>query len=71
MEKIVKESGGGAKKGAGPPMAGMMGGGKSTSTLPPIYENLQTTPFTNIKVPADGPVKLELTSQSSGPPGKK
>jgi len=71
MEKnAAKKSGG---PGSGPPkvgpQAGPPGGGPKT-LLPQQYASPSTTPFKGIKVPTDGPVKLELTgAEAGGPPG--
>lgn len=74
MEKMAKESAkasGTGGKGGGPPgmNVGKASGG-SNSLLPQVYATPQTTPFTGIKVPADGPIKLDMSSSGGGgPPG--
>jgi len=74
MIKNAKESSASSGPPKGPPMPGSQTGGSGVKTmLPKEYASPTTTPFKNIKVPTDGPVKLELTGGGgpAGPPGAK
>ena len=58
---------GNQSKGGPPGMMMSMGGGNAGSSakseLPEIYASIEKTPFGGIKVPSEGPVKLELNSK--------
>jgi len=71
MAKANKSVGGSGPPGAGPPKAGPPKGGSGTTNnqLPEMYGSPDLSPFKGIKVPTDGPVKLDMTSGSGGGPG--
>lgn len=68
MEKNLKENATAGKSGppmGGPPMAGAMKGGGSAgkTALPNQYASPADTPLKGIKIPSDGPIKIELKSK--------